>query len=191
MVAKLQRGLVGEFDTHERIVHAARELRTDGFTRLDAHSPYPMRDLENALGYRRSKINWVVFPMGLTAAALAYLLQWWTSAVDYPLNVGGRPAHAAPAFVPITFEMGVLFSALTACITLAVWSKLPALWQPIFEVPGFDRASIDRFFLWIPEDDPAFDAATVSKRLTDLGALRVHPVGPTVGQGKTAWGGHT
>ncbi len=174
---KMQAGIVAEFDTHERIVHAVREMRVEGYGALDAFTPYPMRDLENALGMRRSPICWVVFPMGLIAAALAYILQWWTNAVAYPLDVGGRPAHAALAFVPITFEMGVLFSALTAVLTLSVWSKLPALWQPVFDVPGFDRASIDRFFLWISQDDAAFHPTLSSNLLFELGAIRVVPVG--------------
>jgi len=174
---KLHSGIVAEFDTHERIVHAAREMRLEGYHALDAFTPYPMRDLENALGMRRSPIGWVVFPIGLVAAALAYIMQWWTNAVDYPLDVGGRPAHAVLAFVPITFEMGVLFSALAAALTLAVWSNLPALWRPVFEVPGFDRASIDRFFLWISKEDVAFHPILSTTLLFELGAVRVMPVG--------------
>jgi hypothetical protein len=174
---KVPAGIVAEFDTHERIVHAAHEMRTEGYLMLDAHTPYPMRDLENAIGMHRSPINWVVFPMGITAAGLAYLLQYWTSAVDYPLNVGSRPPHSPLAFVPITFEMAVLFSALTAVLTLAAWSKLPALWQPVFEVQGFERASIDRFFLWVSDKDPAFHPTLTTTLLFELGALRVLPVG--------------
>lgn len=188
MAAKLKAGIVAEFDTHERIVHAARELRAEGYVKVDAHTPYPMRELESALGMPRSPINWLAFAGGLMGATGAYVLQWWTSAVDYRLNVGGRPAHAAPAFVPITFEMAVLFSALTAVITLAVWSKLPALWQPVFEVQGFERASIDRFFLWISEEDVAFHPTLTPQLLFELGALRVVPAGLTE---KHAWGGHT
>lgn len=174
---KLPAGLVAEFDTHERIVHAARELRAEGYTALDAYTPYAMRDLEAALGMRRSPINWVVFPMGLIGAGLAYLLQWWTNAVDYRLDVGGRPAHAILAFVPITFEMTVLVSALTAVLTLASWSNLPALWQPIFEVAGFERASIDRYFLWIAAEDSSLHPTLTTNLLYELGALRVLPVG--------------
>lgn len=174
---QLAAGFVAEFDTHERIVHAAREMRMEGYCELDAFTPYPMRDLETALGMRRSPINWVVFPIGSIAAILAYLLQWWTSAIDYPLNVGGRPAHAMLAFVPITFEMCVLFSALTAVLTLTIWSKLPALWQPVFEVQGFERASIDRFFLWVAHQNRAFHPHLTETLLYELGALRVVPVG--------------
>jgi len=184
----LQAGVVAEFDTHERIVHAARALRVEGYVKVDAHTPYPMRELEDVIGMRRSPIDWVVFPIGMFGAAAAYVLQWWTSAVDYPLNAGGRPPHAVPAFVPITFEMGVLISALAAVITLAVWSKLPALWQPVFEVQGFDRASMDRFFLWISDEDVAFHPTLTPRLLLELGAIRVEPIGLA---GKGAWGGQT
>ena len=177
MIKKVQIGIVAEFDTHERIVQAARAMRVEGYHSLDAFTPYPMRDLEHALGMRRSPINWVVFPIGVVAASLAYALQWWTNAVSYPLEVGGRPAHAMLAFVPITFEMGVLFSALAAVFTLAAWSNLPALWRPVFDVPGFDRASIDRFFLWVSNDDAAFHPNLSTNLLFELGALRVVPVG--------------
>lgn len=176
MPKKFAGGIVAEFETHERIVNAARELRTEGYGPLDAYTPYPMRELESALGMRRSPINWVVFPCALIAAGLAYFLQYWTNAVDYRLEVGGRPPHSPLAFVPITFEMGVLFSALTAVITLALWSKLPRLWQPVFEIPGFDRASIDRFFLWIPDGDTALHPTLTPNLLFELGALRVIPV---------------
>ncbi|HRI66293.1 MAG TPA: DUF3341 domain-containing protein [Polyangium sp.] len=177
MAKKLPSGIVAEFDTHERIVHAAREMRMEGYRALDAFTPYPMRDLEQALGMRRSPINNAVFPIGVIAAALAYALQWWTSAVDYRLDVGGRPAHAPLAFVPICFEMSVLFAALTAVVILASWSKLPALWQPVFEVPGFERASIDRFFLLVSVEDRAFHPILTTNLLFELGALRTAPVG--------------
>ena len=173
----LEGGIVGAFDTPEEVIRAAHELRKSGYRRLEGFTPYPLLELERALGRGRSRIAFVVFPFAVAGAAGAYLLQWWTNAVDYPLNSGGRPAHAAPAFVPVTFEMAVLFAALSACLVLAVWSGLPALWQPIFEVPGFERASIDRFFLAISKEDPAFDGEATARRLTELGASRVEAFG--------------
>ncbi|TKD09504.1 DUF3341 domain-containing protein [Polyangium fumosum] len=172
-----QGGIVGAFDTPEAIIRAAHELRKSGYRRLEGYTPYPLLDLERAIGRGRSRIGFVVFPFAIAAAAVAYLVQWWTNAVNYPLNSGGRPAHAPPAFVPATFEMAVLFSALAACVILALWSGLPALWQPIFEVPGFDRASIDKFFLAISDRDPAFDREATARRLTELGATRIELLG--------------
>jgi hypothetical protein len=173
----LHGGVVGAFDTPEDVIRAAHELRKSGYRRLEGYTPYPLLELERAIGRGRSRIAYVVFPCAIAAAAGAYLLQWWTNAIAYPLNSGGRPAHAAPAFVPVTFEMAVLFSSLSACIILAIWSGLPALWQPIFEVPGFERASIDKFFLAVSDVDPAFDRDATARRLTELGASRVEPFG--------------
>ncbi|MDI1446928.1 DUF3341 domain-containing protein [Polyangium sp. 6x1] len=172
-----QSGIVGAFDTPEEVIRAAHELRKSGYRRLEGYTPYPLLDLERAIGRGRSRIGFVVFPFAIAAAAIAYLVQWWTNAVNYPLDSGGRPAHAPPAFVPATFEMGVLFASLSACIILAIWSGLPALWQPIFEVPGFDRASIDKFFLAISDRDPAFDREAIARTLKELGASRVEPFG--------------
>jgi len=173
----LKAGLVGEFESAEGIIRAVHELRKLGYKKMDAYTPYPLSAVEKAIGLRRSALGWVIFPFALTGATLAYLLQWWTSAIDYPLDVGGRPTHAAPAFVPITFEMGVLSAGLTALVSLLIFSGLPALWQPVFEVEGFERASIDRFFLAISIHDPAFDRAATAARLAELGAMRVSPVG--------------
>lgn len=173
----LQAGIVGAFDTPEEVIRAAHELRKAGYRRLEGYTPYPLLELERAIGQGRSRIAFVVFPFAIAGAAAAYLVQWWTNAVDYPLNSGGRPAHAAPAFVPATFEMAVLLSALSACIILAIWSGLPALWQPIFEVHGFERASIDKFFLAISDLDPAFDREATARKLTELGASHVDAFG--------------
>jgi hypothetical protein len=174
---RLANGLVAEFETVDKLVRATVELRRHGYRQLHAFTPYPVRAVEKAIGLGRSRIAWFVFPCAMAAVLGAYLLQWWTSAVDYPLNVGGRPAHAPPAFVPVTFEMGVLFAALSAVLLLAAFSRLTTLWQPVFDVPGFERASIDRFFLAVSRADPAFDREATRHRLTLLGALRVELVG--------------
>src|SRR5688572_1819314 len=112
----MQSALLAEFGTPEAIVAAARALHAKGFRRLDAYTPFPMRELEDALELRRSAIPWVALAMGTVGAAGAYLLQWWMNAYDYPLQVGGRPSNAAPMFVPISFEMGVLFGSVGALL---------------------------------------------------------------------------
>jgi hypothetical protein len=178
MKAVMQAGLVGEFETAEGIVRAAHELRKLGYRSVDAFTPFPMLEVERAIGLRRSRLGWVIFPCALAGALLAYLLQWWTSAIDYPLDVGGRPPHSSPAFIPITFEMCVLASGLSALVALVVASGWPRLWQPVFEVRGFERASIDRFFLAVSAFDPAFDREVTAAHLASVGAMRVEAVGP-------------
>jgi hypothetical protein len=153
-------GVLAEYETADAMLAALRALRAAGYTRLDIYTPYPIHGSDEALGLPRSKLPYIAFAAGMLGAAGAYLLQWWMNAVDYPLNVGGRPAHAAPAFIIITFEMGVLFAALAAFLSVFAFAKLPELWHPLFEVPGFERATIDRFWLSVDTDDPHFGKGT-------------------------------
>jgi hypothetical protein len=169
----MKSALLAEFETPDAIVAAARALHARGYRRLDAYTPFPMRELEDALELRRSALPWLALLMGLAGAAGAYLLQYWTNAVDYPLDVGQRPPHAALMFVPISFEMGVLGASLAGLLGLAIVTRLPALWHPVFEVPGFERATVDRFWLAIDAADPLFERGTTVRQLERLGALSV------------------
>ncbi len=172
----MNRGLAAEFAIGSQLLRAISELRRNGYRQLDAFVPYSLDGLEAALGLSRSQIGRFVFLAGLLGAATAYLIQWGTSALDYPLNVGGRPAHAAPAFVPIAFETLVLFAGLAACIGLLLTARLPRLFHPLDSVPGFERATLDRFFLAVDARDPLFSAHT-GELLVGLGAVRVSPFG--------------
>jgi len=171
-------GLVGELDSPDALLAAVRALRARGFTKLDTYGPFPVPGLEEALHLPRSGLGWIVFPIAMAGAGAAYLVQWWTNAVDYPLNVGGRPPHAAPAFVPITFEMGVLSAALAALVLALLFSGLPRLHHPLFELEGFERASLDRFFVVVDAADPAFDLEAARAALGDVGALRAVELAP-------------
>jgi hypothetical protein len=171
-------GVLGEFMTPEEMIAAIVGLRDRGYRRIDAFSPYPVHGAEEAAGKPRSPLDWIVFPFGLLGAAAAYLLQWYCNAYDYPLNVGGRPPHSAPAFIIITFEMGVLTAAVTGVITYLALTGLPELWSPVFEVEGFERASIDRFWVGVDVLDPRFDRAAVERAFAELGAVRVAWAGP-------------
>jgi hypothetical protein len=169
----MQQGILAEFQTPEELVDALVALRSGGYRRLDAFTPYPLRAAEEALRLGRSWLSWPVLLFGILGAAGAYLIQWWCNAYDYPLNVGGRPPHSAPAFIPITFEMAVLSAAVGGLVLFFVTSGLPELYSPVFDVPGFERASIDRFWVFVDERDPAFDPAAVERELRALGALQV------------------
>jgi len=165
--------LVAEFRTAEQMLHALRVLRERGYRELDAFTPYPVKGLDQVLGLERSRINWYVLPFTLLGSGVAYLVQWWCNAHDYPLDVGGRPLNSAPAWVPITFEMGVLATALAGVVLMLAFSGLPELYNPVFEVNGFERASIDRFWIAVGELDPAFDEERTGRELEALGALFV------------------
>jgi hypothetical protein len=168
------RAVLAEFETREALVRAARELRTRGWRELDAFLPYPAADVEEALGLRRSRLSFAAFAAGILGAGAAYATQWWCNARDYPLDVGGRPLESGIAWVPITFEMGILAAALTIVAGFAWAADLTRLDRPELETDGFERATIDRFWLAVAESNVKFDAAPeLPRELAALGALRV------------------
>jgi hypothetical protein len=170
----MRTGFLGEFRTPEELIVAVRELRKRGYRRLDAFTPYPIKGLEQALGLRRSVLGWIVFPIALVGAALGFMVQWYCNAFDYPLNVGGRPLVSTPAFIPITFEATVLTAGLSGLFVFIVLCKLPDLYTPLSEVPGFERSSIDAFFVGVDELDPSFNEVQVERDLRDIGAFAVN-----------------
>jgi ActD protein len=151
--------LLLEFDTPEDLAHALRELHARGYQQLDAYTPYSTHVVQEALALRPSRLPRWVFGGAIFGASAAYLLQWYTTAYLYPLNVGARPSHMPLAYVPITFEMGVLCAAFVTFFGVLGLGKLIKLWDPIFAVEGFESVSVDRFWLrvegWEPADDPA------------------------------------
>lgn len=164
--------LLAEFTAPDDLLRAATALRARGLTRLEAYTPFPLHGLDDALGLRRSPIPFYMFVAGLAGATAAYFIQWWTNAVDYPLLAGGRPADIPVAFVPITFEMMVLAAAFTAFFSVFGFVRLPTLYRPIFAVEGFERATIDRFFLEVPlKEGPTPD--DLVRDLEAFGAVRV------------------
>ena len=169
----MDEGLLAEFETPEALVAAARRVRDFGCTRIDAFTPYPVTDLDEVLGLPRSPIPAWVFGAGLFGGCMAYLIQWWVSAVDYPLNVGARPLHSGPAFIPITFETIVLFASLTAFMAVLVAAGLPRLWHPVFEIDGFERVTIDRYWLGIDARDPRIADQGLHDELNAAGATRI------------------
>jgi hypothetical protein len=164
---------MAEFDDPDRLVRALVALRRRGYRLVDAFTPYPVKAVDHALSVERSPISWLVLPIWIASAAGGYFVQWWCNAYDYPIDVGGRPPHSPPAFVPITFEMGILGAALGSILLFLALAGLPELYHPVFAMEGFERASDDRFFLGVDAGDPAFDASELIKELSKLGALRV------------------
>lgn len=173
----MRSGLLAEFEHPEALVKAIQVLRREGFTGMDAHMPYPVHDVLDALALPPSRVPIYCLAGGLVGASYAYLLQWWVNGFDYALNVGGRPLGSVPAFIPPTFEGAVLLAAFGAVVSFLGFSKLPRLWNPVAEVPGFPRASSDRFFLAVDEGDPSFDFRRAESILLVQGALAVTAFG--------------
>jgi hypothetical protein len=172
-MADMKLGVMAEFGSPEELMRAIVKLREIGLRRLEAYTPYPIRALEPLLEIKRSFIPKVVLLMALLGASSAYAIQWWCAAVAYPLNVGGRPYHSGPAFIPITFETGVLFAALTSFVLPLVLAGLPRLHHPVFEVDGFESVSVDGYWVAVAADDPGLDRARAEVELQTLGAKRV------------------
>jgi hypothetical protein len=164
---------VAEFDDEAVFVAALESLRMRGYTCVEAYSPYPVPKADECLPSSSSPLPRWVWIAGALGAASAYAIQWYANAVSYPLNVGGRPAHATPAFMIPTFEGLVLAASLAAFIGLFALLRLPRPWHPMFEVDGFERASIDRFWIAVDAADRQIATDNTPPPLDELHALRV------------------
>jgi hypothetical protein len=167
---------VAEFESAKSLVQAAEKARDAGFRRMDGYSPFPIEGLIEALGHRTKALPFVVLMGGIIGGTLGYFLQWYTSTHTYPLNVGGRPLHSWPMFVPVTFECTVLGAALAAVFGMLGMNGLPEPYHPLFHVERFALATRDRFFLAIRATDPKFDLKETRTFLESLGAREVTEV---------------
>lgn len=168
--------ILGEFSTAAGLYRACEHVRDAGYTRWDAHSPFPVHGLDRAMGLKRSILPWIILVMGLGGAATGFLLQTWVHNMAYPLTISGKPHFAWPAYVPITFELGVLGGALAAVFGMLGLNQLPRHHHPIFEASRFPRFSDDAFFISIDAQDPRFDAEATSRLLTVAGASHIEVV---------------
>ncbi len=169
-------GLIAEFESPAALIAAARSAREAGYRRMDAYTPYPIHELTEALGLPRTKLPLLVLFGGALGCATGLLMQWFASAVHYPINVGGRPLASWPSFIPITFELTVLFAAAAAVLGMLGLNGLPMPYHPVFNAPRFALASRDRFFLAIESKDPLFELEKTSKFLEGLEAHGVSEV---------------
>ncbi len=169
-------GLLGEFESPRELIEAARRAHEAGYRKMDAYTPYPIHELTEALGLPRTKLPLLVFVGGALGCATALLTQWFATTIHYPINVGGRPLASWPSFIPITFEVTVLFAAGAAVLGMLGLNGLPMPYHPVFNAPRFALASRDKFFLCIEAKDPLFEAEKTSKFLESLGAQVVSEV---------------
>jgi len=164
---------MAEFDNPTVIVAAARRIHEDGYRRINAYSPYPIEELAEAIGYHRNLVPLIALIGGIVGGLGGFSLQYWTSAIAYPLNVGGRPLLSLPAFIPVTFECTILLASFSAFLGQLLMNRLPQPYHPTFNVPSFSRASQDRYFLCVRSDDPKFNEAETRAFLEGLGAKEV------------------
>jgi len=152
-------GLLAEYDTVPGLVSAAERAREHGYRRMDTYSPFPIEPAAEAIGFHKNRVALVVLMGGLLGGLGGYSLEYWVSVLAYPINVGGKPWHSWPAFIPVTFECTVLGAAISAFIGMLVMNGLPMPYHPIFNAPNFAAASKDKLFLCIEAADPQFDLA--------------------------------
>lgn len=168
-MAKYKIGMAGIFHDERQVVKAAAKVRESGYTKFDAISPYPIHGMEEACGIQRSWIPWVTMVAGLTGCFLAWLMQWWISAVNWPLNIGGKPFHSLPAFIPIMFELTVLIGALSSVAALFYACGIPKVNPPVID----PALSSHKFAIFIPSDDVGYDEKRVEDLFRQLGAAEV------------------
>jgi hypothetical protein len=171
-------GVIAEFDNPTDLVNATRAARAEGYRRLDAYSPFPIEELNDALHLHHNKLPLIVLLGGIVGGTLGYLLQYYVTVVYFPINIAGRPLHSWPSYIVITFEMTILFAALSAVLGLLGLCGLPTPYHPVFNVPRFALASRNRFFLCIQARDPLFDRVKVSAFLETLEPREVSEVAP-------------
>jgi hypothetical protein len=169
-------GLMAEFDDATLITAAAKKAYERGYRKMDAYSPYPIEELSDAIGFRKNRVALCVLLGGVIGLFGGTALQVWTAAIDYPLNVGGRPFLSWPVMVPVTFESVVLLAAFGAVLGMLGLNGLPMPYHPVFNTPRFELASRTHFFLCIESKDPMFDAFATRKFLESLGANEVSDV---------------
>jgi hypothetical protein len=162
-------GLLAEFDTPGALAHAAERAHAEGYRKLDAYTPYPIEEISEAIGFRRNYVALACLIGGILGGLGGYSLEYWVSVIAYPINVGGKPFHSWPAFIPVTFECTVLGAALSAMIGMLVMNGLPMPYHPVFNSPNFALASKEKFFLCIEAADPKFDLAKSRSFLEQLG----------------------
>ncbi|HEX3862816.1 MAG TPA: DUF3341 domain-containing protein [Stellaceae bacterium] len=166
-------GIALEFPDETPLVQAAQRLRERGVRAIEAYTPYPVEALDALLPLPRNLLPALVFATGMLGLAGGFLLQWYGAAISYPMNIGGRPPASWPAFIPIAFEIAVLCAVTMGFVGFFALAGLPKPYQPIHALPGFERATQDRFFLVVDVADPHFDSADIDRLSKEITSCRV------------------
>jgi hypothetical protein len=169
-------GVMAEFNSAQAVVDAARRTTAEGYTKVEAYTPVPVEELNDILHKRRTNLSKLVLAGGITGMATGFILQYWAAAIEYPMNIGGRPYASWPAFVIPSYELTILFASLTAAIGMFALNGLPQPYHPVFNAPRFSLASSDKFFLVIEAADPRFEPTRTAAFLESLGAKGVYEV---------------
>ena len=162
-------GIIARFESAADLMTAAEKIREAGYKKFDCHSPFPIHGMDKAMGLKRSGLGWLVGIAGIIGTSGALALQWWTSTIDYPIIISGKPLFSFQAYVPVTFAVGVLLSAFTAMFGMLILNGLPRWFHPLFYSDTFSRFSTDGFFISVEPNDPKFDPEQTGKFLGSVG----------------------
>jgi hypothetical protein len=169
-------GVMAQFDRPSALVSAARETYAAGYRQINGYSPFPIEELTEAIGFKRTTLPLIVLAGGILGGLGGFFMQYWMEVIDYPINVGGKPFNSWPAFIPITFECTILGAAFAAVLGMLALNKLPQPYHPVFNAPNFALATRDSFFLVIESKDPKFEHDEVTRFLKSLEAREVADV---------------
>ena len=161
---------MAEFTNEHDLLDAARKVRDAGYTKTDAFTPFPVHGIDHALGIKPTILPFIVLCAGLTGLCTALLMQWWMNGVDYKYIISGKPFGITPASIPVAFELTILFSAFTSVFGMLALNGLPKFSNPVFTNPKFDRATNDRFFLYVDSTDKYYNRDSVRELMGS-----VHP----------------
>jgi len=172
-------GVMAEFETPAALVAAAEQTYAAGYRKMDTFSPFPVEGAWEAIGHHDRRLSLIVLLGGLAGMVTGYGLQFWVHAITYPINIAGKPLNSWPQFIPVTFELTILFAAITAVVSMIALNGLPMPYHPVFNVKRFaDHASRDRFFLLVEAADPKFDHQQTMDFLKGLNPVEVNEVEP-------------
>jgi hypothetical protein len=169
-------GIMAEFDTATELVDAARQVRDAGYTKTDAFSPFPLHEIDEALGIKRSVLPYLIFCGGITGLLTGLGLQYFVHVLEWPIIVGGRPHFSLPSFIPPAYELTILFAAFVAVFGMLFLNGLPSPYHPVFNVPRFALATREKFFLIIESEDPEYDYEKTRNFMETLDAQEVFDV---------------
>lgn len=166
-------GLLAQFEDVDSVMKAARHIRDAGYLRWDVHTPFPVHGMDEAMGIRPTILPWLVLGGGLTGLISGVGLQWYANVFEYPFFVSGKPLVSFPAWIPVIFELTILFASLTAVFGLILLNRLPRLYNPLFKNERFRRVTNDKFFVVLDAADSKFNPERSERMLKDLGATAV------------------
>ena len=170
------KGLLASFENPAKLLEAARKIREAGYTKYDCHSPFPIHGMDDAMGLKRSPLGYIVFAVAVIALLGGFALEWWTSTVDYPLVIAGKPFFSYQAYGPVAFALMVLASAFVSLLGMLALNKLPMFFHPLFSSKSFENVMDDGFFVSIESADEKFDLEETKNFLSGIGANNVEVI---------------